>query len=108
MPITPIDLQTNMNQSIEVARTQKAHDLAMIEQQQFLDKETEDKAVTIDSALEHNEEAKSLEKTDEEGQRGGKKKARGKRNKTGYEQKPETKTEFVEDYRVGGIIDIRK
>lgn len=107
MPISPIDLQTSLNQMHEVGRHEHAKITAITEQQQFLDKEAVDKANLKNERL---EEAKKGEGSIIRNEHDAKKESSSEyrpEHKKGSEKDEEEK-ELSHDDRMGRFIDVLK
>ena len=108
MSIKPIDLQVNVGQSYEVAKSEHSHSAALTEQVHHLTKESGDKSKIADSRLDESHESeRATNRLDDRPDRGGKRQM--KRPAAAKKEKPKTKiVEFVENGNLGNIIDIRK
>lgn len=107
MPITPIDMLTNVGQAPEVGRVQHAMAEALSEQAHQLDKEANDKSKTADSRLEHSREAEHA--TNRLDDRPGQGRKKYPKRKNPAAPKPQgIVVERVENGNLGNIIDIRK
>jgi hypothetical protein len=104
--IKPIDLLTNVGQAPEVGRAQHAQAEALMEQLHHLDKESGDKAKTVDSRLDESREAEhaTIRRDEERGQG----RRRGRYRPKAQPQEQGKVVEFVENGNLGNIIDIRK
>ncbi len=106
MTIKPIDLQTNINQMVEVGKIEHTRLNALIDQQQMLDKHAADKSNLVNSRLDESEKAEKTSIRDED-----KKKDRhsmaGHGEGEGKKDEPRPR-DRMKDEKMGHIIDIFK
>jgi hypothetical protein len=108
MAIKPIDMQVNVAQMHEVAKTAQVRSEATVEQQHVLDKESIRKANLVASRLEENKKAERAITMREEkkehsrghlpAEGGGPEERRKKQEERGE----------IQDDKIGRIIDIKK
>ncbi len=105
MTVKPIDLQTNIAQSLEVGKSEHARMGLAGELQHVLDKEAKDKSNLVNSRL---DEAEKGEKTAIRAE--DKKKDRHGRDSRGRKDgdSDKRKTEKINDDKMGRIIDVFK
>jgi hypothetical protein len=103
MTIKPIDLQTNIAQMIEVARGEHARNVAVVEQQHILSKESQEKTNIQKEKVEENKKAERTIILNEEKQF-----KKGKQFKEGEKKEKQEQPEVLEDTKIGRIIDVKK
>jgi hypothetical protein len=103
MAIKPIDLQTNIAQMIEVARGEHSRNVAVVEQQHILSKESQDKTNIQKEKVEENKKAERTIILNEEKQF-----KKGKQQKDFDKKDKEAKQEIFEDEAIGKNIDVKK
>jgi hypothetical protein len=108
MTIKPIDIQTNIGQMHEVARTQQALNESLAAQMQHLDKEAMDKAQTADSRLDESKESQHLTNRLDEHKDGSGRRHRGKREPGKKGSESTNHVQVVEDQSLGRFIDVKK
>jgi hypothetical protein len=108
MPITPIDLQTNIGQMHEVARKEHAHGDSVNAQIHHLDKEADDKSNNANSRLDESREAQNMTGRLDDRTGGGQKRKKRNADGTQEETRPKRKVEMIEDENLGRVIDIKK
>ncbi|TAL39463.1 MAG: hypothetical protein EPN93_01495 [Spirochaetes bacterium] len=107
MSIKPIDMQSNVGQMHEVARTTHVRAEALVEQQHVLDKESVDKGNLVNSRLEENKKAeKGIIMREERNQKRGE--GHGDRGEGKGHGSPDEKAPPLEDEKLGRIVDIKK
>ena len=103
MPITPLDLQTNMSQIAEVGKTEHARAEALVAQQHLLDKESADKARTANTKTDETQKGeKTAIRHEEHNERN-----RNRQHRQSSQEKKEKPEKPVDD-RMGRFIDILK
>lgn len=104
MAITPIDVQVNMAQMLEVGKSEHAKQGAISEQQHLLHKESSDKSNQVGKRLEEMREGEKTAIRDED------KKGDKRDSSSSYKDKKESseKPKKMIDERMGNIIDIFK
>lgn len=107
MSVRPIDLQTNLTQSLKVGDNEHSRSVAMAEQQHMLSKEADQKSKLV------NERLDEVKKGDSNIIRDKKEREQtpGRGLKHDEQHQPEKKArpgEPVEDEHVGRIIDVLK
>jgi len=107
MSVKPIDLQTNISQITEVGKNEQVRNEALIQQQNALAGESDEKSRLVKSRMEESKKGEGAairdQEEEEKGRRG--KKRRGPVRKDGQEtagKKPSR------DERLGRIIDVFK
>lgn len=105
MAIKPIDLQVNIGQMHDVAKSEQARAAAASEVQNSLAGEAGQKSRLVPTRIEENKKAEHAIITNEE-KREGRRKG-GKREKNGKNAGQETR-EGLRDERMGLFIDVRK
>ena len=103
MAIKPIDLQTNIAQMIEVARGEHSRNVAVVEQQHILSKESQDKTNIQKEKVEENKKAERTIILNEEKQF-----KKGKQQKEGSKNDKKGNQEIFEEEAIGKIIDVKK
>jgi hypothetical protein len=105
MAIKPIDLQVNIGQMHDVAKSEQARASAASEVQSSLAGEAGQKSRLVPTRIEENKKAEHAIITNEEKAEGRRK--GGKRKRNGKETGQET-GEGLRDERMGLFIDVRK
>lgn len=105
MSIKPIDMQTNIGQMHEVARNTQIRSEAVAEQQNILDKESDEKSRQVGSRLEENKKLEHARIMREEQQR---RRGRQQQDKEGEEKKEAKEKSAAVDETMGRFIDIKK
>jgi hypothetical protein len=106
MSIKPIDMQVNVAQMHEVAKSSQVRTEAIVDQQHVLDKESVDKGNLIASKLEENKKAERTVILREE-KKGRHRGEQPGEHKEGDQNKRDEEHE-ARDERMGRIIDVKK
>jgi sRNA-binding protein len=104
MAITPIDLQTNISQVIEIGRTEHAKAELLVAQQHLLEKQSTDKSKNTNTVLEESKKTEKTEIRHEEHNERNSNHEQGSENKKD-ENAPETRA--IDD-KMGKFIDVLK
>lgn len=104
MAITPIDIQVNMAQMLEVGKSEHAKQGAIAEQQQLLHKESSDKSNQVGKRLEEMREGEKTAIRDEDKKGDNRERRSREKDKKESSEKPGK----MIDERMGNIIDIFK
>ncbi len=103
MSVRPIDMQININQAPEVARTEHARATAIAETQQALEKESNQKAQQVPSHLDENKKVERIVIKKDEFAKERRQKGKGEEKRKAPEEKAQSESETM-----GRIIDVRK
>lgn len=104
MAITPIDIQVNMAQMLEVGKGEHAKQGAIAEQHHLLHKESRDKSNLVGEKLEEMREGEKTAIRDEDKKRD----TRGKNSSEKEKKGSSGKSKKMKDERMGNIIDVFK
>lgn len=105
MAIKPIDMQVNIGQMHDVAKSEQARAAAASEVQGSLAGEAGEKSRLVPTRVEENKKTEHAVITGEEKREGRRKGGRRDNNAKGSEQE---KNEMLRDDRMGLYIDVRK
>lgn len=106
MSIKPIDLQSNISQMSEVGKSEQVKTGAIAEQQHLLDKESNEKSKLVNTRLDETKKGEKTAIRDEYDKKKKKREAVKKKAEESNNEKEQRK--FLNDEKMGRIIDVLK
>lgn len=110
MSLKPIDLQSNISHMHEVAKSQQARNEAVTQQQYLRDNESAEQSKLVDSKVGENKkgEKSGIQKKNDSRSGGKYSSESGQKDQKDDENNTSNENKFVEDLKLGRIIDIKK